>query len=245
MIRPNFTYVIPIEVFKSNLRVAADSLPSAVLYRTGAATMVEVVVTSTSETGVYHATFTTPSNWEVTDRIWLDVAATIDGSDYKKIVWRSENESATPQSISDQISSDIDGSLLDWPQAIDTAGSQAGDAISASVWSKILSAGVDTEDVLRWLSQMIEDASGRRFTAKAVENTLQANDVDFGSVLERLPESGRALAAADYATPLDATQTQAAAAAAITAADVATKTKQDETIDLIKAGELDQDVKVV
>jgi hypothetical protein len=44
---------------------------------------------------------------------------------------------------------------------------------------------------------------------------------------------------------LDATQTQAAAAAAITAADVATKTKQDETIDLIKAGELRQDVRAV
>jgi len=45
--------------------------------------------------------------------------------------------------------------------------------------------------------------------------------------------------------PLDSTQTQAAAAAAILAADVANETKQNEIIDLIKAGELDQDVKVI
>jgi len=76
---------------------------------------------------------------------------------------------------------------------------------------QFVNAGVLTDDTIGTLAvdlQPILDAIG-------------AIDVDLNPVLDKLPTTGRALSDADYEAPLDSTQTQQAAAAAITAAGLA------------------------
>ena len=79
---------------------------------------------------------------------------------------------------------------------------------------EFVNAGVLTDDTIGTLSvdlQPILDAIG-------------AIDVDLNPVLDKLPTTGRALSDEDYVAPLDATETQQAAAAAILEAELATAT---------------------
>ena len=77
----------------NGVAVAADALPTAILYRNGSASGVTVTVSTTAETGVYVATFTTNSAWAKTDHLELLVSATIDGdAGYKVVLWDSDGE---------------------------------------------------------------------------------------------------------------------------------------------------------
>ena len=100
MIQLEHNYVgIPIEVEKNGEPVAADSLPTAVLFRNGSATAVTVNITITAETGLYNAAFTTlgaGDNWAKTDRLVLRATAVIDSTTYKAIVWNSFGEVDAP-----------------------------------------------------------------------------------------------------------------------------------------------------
>jgi hypothetical protein len=71
-----------------------------------------------------------------------------------------------------------------------------------------VSQGVLTDDTIGTLSVDLQP----------ILDAIQAIDVDLNPVLDKLPTTGRALSDEDYTAPLDSTQTQQAAADAITAA---------------------------
>ncbi len=93
MIKPDTAYVIPFETTAAGLPVAADEMPNAVLWRNGSAEDNAVVIITTANTGIYHASFTTDEDWLPTDRLWLVVSATIGGDAYTGIAWDSFGES--------------------------------------------------------------------------------------------------------------------------------------------------------
>lgn len=99
MIQVDAAYVIPFETTAAGLPVAADATPTAVLWRNGSAEPTAVVIVTTANTGIYHATFTTDDEWLPTDRLWLIVSATIDGDAFAGIVWDSFSESDSKAAI--------------------------------------------------------------------------------------------------------------------------------------------------
>ncbi len=103
MIKPNTTYVIPFETTAAGIATAADSTPTAVLWRNGSAEPTAVVIITTANTGIYHATFTTDDEWLPTDRLWLIVSATISGDAYTGIAWDSFSESDSKASIAEAV----------------------------------------------------------------------------------------------------------------------------------------------
>jgi len=81
----------------AGIATAADSTPTAILYRNGSASGTTVTVSTTAETGVYLATFTTDAGWAKTDHLELLVSATIDGdSGYKVVLWDSDGDVDAP-----------------------------------------------------------------------------------------------------------------------------------------------------
>jgi hypothetical protein len=96
MIQLEYTYTgIPIEVESDGEPVAADSLPTAILYRNGAASGVTVTIASTAVTGLYLASFTTlgaGDGWAKTDRLFIRASAVIGGTTYEAIIWNSFSE---------------------------------------------------------------------------------------------------------------------------------------------------------
>jgi len=84
----------------AGIATAADATPTAILYRNGSASGVTVTVSTTAETGVYVATFTTldvGDNWARADHLELLVSATIDGdSGYKAVLWDSDSDPDAP-----------------------------------------------------------------------------------------------------------------------------------------------------
>jgi hypothetical protein len=93
MIQLNHGYTIFFTVELAGVATAADSTPTAVLYRNGSASGVTVTVSTTAVTGLYVATFTTDSEWAKTDVLHLTVAATIDStSGYVAVVWDSTGD---------------------------------------------------------------------------------------------------------------------------------------------------------
>jgi hypothetical protein len=97
MIQLEYAYAgIPIEVESDGEPVAADSLPTASLYRNGSASGVTVTIASTAVTGLYLASFTslgTGDGWSKTDRLFIQATAVIGGTTFRAIVWNSFNES--------------------------------------------------------------------------------------------------------------------------------------------------------
>jgi hypothetical protein len=89
MIRVNTAYVIPFSTTVAGVPTAADATPTAVLWRNGSAEVTSVVIVTTANTGIYHASFTTDAGWAATDRIWLVVSATIATVSYKAVAWDS------------------------------------------------------------------------------------------------------------------------------------------------------------
>jgi hypothetical protein len=93
MIILDHEYTIFFTVEVAGVATAADSTPTAVLYRNGSATLVSVTVAATAVTGLYKATFTTDAGWSKTDVLHLTASATIDStSGYVGVVWDSTGD---------------------------------------------------------------------------------------------------------------------------------------------------------
>jgi len=100
MIQLNHGYRKRFTTEVAGIATAADSTPTAILYRNGSASGVTVTVSTTAETGVYLATFTTldvGDSWARTDHLELLVTATIDGdAGYKAVLWDSDSDPDAP-----------------------------------------------------------------------------------------------------------------------------------------------------
>lgn len=96
MIQLNQSYSVLFAVTSAGVGTAADSTPTAVLYRNGSASGVTVTVSTTAQTGLYKATFTTDSGWSAADHLELYATATIGGtSGYLAKVWSSTEYAST------------------------------------------------------------------------------------------------------------------------------------------------------
>jgi hypothetical protein len=256
----------------AGIATAADSTPNAILYRNGSASGVTVTVSTTAETGVYLATFTTDAAWAKTDHLELLVSATIDGdSGYKVVLWDSDGEVDAPMRGTDSANTIAPLDATQTQQAAAAAITQAG-LLTGNLANGSLAKTVrDSKSADVLFEGQIVTAGSQSATLNGDATTVcvgQAITIGEEGDIERqtrwvtafdpgtkivtldmpwcvIPDNGANYQIKVLRRSINETQTQAAAAAAITAADVATKTKQDETIDLIKAGELDQDVKVV
>lgn len=90
MIKLNYSYTILFTSTVAGVGTAADSTPTAVLWRNGSASGVSVTVSTTAQTGLYKAVFTTDSGWSASDFLELYVTATIAGTaGYLAKVWSS------------------------------------------------------------------------------------------------------------------------------------------------------------
>jgi hypothetical protein len=90
MIKINYEYTILFASTVAGVGTNADSTPAAVLWRNGSASGVSVVVSTTAQTGLYKAVFTTDSGWDNADFLELYVTATIAGTaGYLAKVWSS------------------------------------------------------------------------------------------------------------------------------------------------------------
>jgi hypothetical protein len=100
MIQLNHGYRKRFTTEVAGIATAADSTPTAILYRNGSASGVTVTVSTTAETGVYLATFTTldvGDSWAKTDHLELLISATIDGdAGYKAVLWDSDSDPDAP-----------------------------------------------------------------------------------------------------------------------------------------------------
>jgi hypothetical protein len=90
MIKINYSYTILFASTVAGVGTAADSTPTAVLWRNGSASGVSVTVSTTAQTGLYKAVFTTDAGWAAADFLELYVTATIAGTaGYLAKVWSS------------------------------------------------------------------------------------------------------------------------------------------------------------
>lgn len=90
MIKINYSYTILFASTVAGVGTAADSTPAAVLWRNGSASGVSVTVSTTAQTGLYKAVFTTDASWAAADYLELYVTATIAGTaGYLAKVWSS------------------------------------------------------------------------------------------------------------------------------------------------------------
>ncbi len=104
MIKLNYSYTILFTSTVAGVGTAADSTPTAVLWRNGSASGVSVTVSTTAQTGLYKAVFTTDSGWSASDYLELYAVATIAGTPgYLAKVWSSTDIGAA----------ELDSSALD------------------------------------------------------------------------------------------------------------------------------------
>jgi hypothetical protein len=90
MIKINYEYTILFASTVAGVGTNADSTPTAVLWRNGSASGVSVTVSTTAQTGLYKAVFTTDAGWAAADFLELYVTATIAGTaGYLAKVWSS------------------------------------------------------------------------------------------------------------------------------------------------------------
>ena len=157
MIQLEHNYVgIPIEVEKNGEPVAADSLPTAVLFRNGSATVVTVTITTTAETGLYNAAFTTlgaGDGWAKTDRLVLRATAVIETKTYKAIVWNSFAEVDAPMR-------GTDGANTTTP--LDSTQTQAS-AAAAIVEADLVTASMITGGNVKLAQRTTDDETPLRF----------------------------------------------------------------------------------
>ncbi len=90
MIKLSYSYTILFAATVAGVGTAADSTPTAVLWRNGSASGVSVTVSTTAQTGLYKAVFTTDAGWSASDFLELYATATIAGTaGYLAKVWSS------------------------------------------------------------------------------------------------------------------------------------------------------------
>jgi len=118
MIKINYSYTILFASTVAGVGTAADSTPTAVLWRNGSASGVSVTVSTTAQTGLYKAVFTTDSGWDNADFLELYATATIAGTaGYLAKVWSSteigasELDSASLRSALGMSAADLDSQL--------------------------------------------------------------------------------------------------------------------------------------
>ena len=132
MIKLNFEYTILFTSTVAGVGTAADSTPTAVLWRNGSASGVSVTVSTTAQNGLYKAVFTTDAGWSASDYLELYATATIAGTaGYLAKVWSSteigavELDSASLRSALGMSAADLD-SQLDAILAAASAGAGTG-----------------------------------------------------------------------------------------------------------------------
>jgi hypothetical protein len=107
MIKVNYEYTILFAATVAGVGTAADSTPTAVLWRNGSASGLSVTVSTTAQTGLYKAVFTTDSGWASGDHLELYATATIAGTaGYLAKVW-SSTEFATVVDAANSTIADI------------------------------------------------------------------------------------------------------------------------------------------
>lgn len=118
MIKLNYSYTILFASTVAGVGTAADSTPTAVLWRNGSASGVSVTVSTTAQTGLYKAVFTTDSGWANGDFLELYATATIAGTaGYLAKVWSSteigaaELDSASLRAALGMSAADLDTQL--------------------------------------------------------------------------------------------------------------------------------------
>lgn len=215
-----YTFFITAEV--AGVGTAADSTPTAVLYRNGSASGVTVTVAATAVTGLYKITFTslgTGDGWAITDVLHLVASATIDAvSGYVSVVWDSTGDvdavmrgtdsantigPATPSNVADA----RDAVLAKLPAAL--VGGRMDASVGAIATDAITAASLAADAVSEIQSGLATQASVDTIDAVTsqfvftVANQVDANalsgggSVDLSPVLDALPESGRAASQAD------------------------------------------------
>jgi hypothetical protein len=186
---------------------------------------VTVTVATTAETGVYTATFTTlgiGDGWAKTDHLELLIIATIDTKVDRQTIWDSDGDPDAPMRGTDSALTTlgtnapanwINAAAIDSNAITDTKINDG--ALTAA---KFASGAFDAvwSVTARTLSA-ISDSAGITTLLTRITGLLQTKS-------EADTDQAATIAAIGGIAPLDATQTQAASAAAITAADLATKT---------------------
>lgn len=160
MIQLNHSYSVLFVVTSAGVGTAADATPTAVLYRNGSASGVAVTVSTTAQTGLYKATFTTDSGWSSADHLELYATATIGGtSGYLAMVWSSTEYASTFAAGDDVNVASIDTDAID------------ADSIAAAAVTKIQN-GLATSSALATVAANVTTLLSR---VTATVATLWAN----------------------------------------------------------------------
>jgi hypothetical protein len=151
MIKVNVEYTILFAATVAGVGTAADSTPTAVLWRNGSASGVSVTVSTTAQTGLYKAVFTTDSGWSASDYLELYATATIAGTaGYLAKVW-SSTEIGAAELDSDTLNK-LDAILEDTST---TLPAQIGTPVGASVSADIAAVKADTATLLERVSTAV------------------------------------------------------------------------------------------
>jgi len=160
MIKINFSYTILFAATVAGVGTAADSTPSAVLWRNGSASGVSVTVSTTAQTGLYKAVFTTDAGWAAADFLELYVTATIAGTaGYLAKVWSS---------------TEIGASELD-SDSLAAVNAQVVDALSVDTYAELTAPPAATsslKDKLTWLFMYARN----KVTQTATQRKLYRDD---------------------------------------------------------------------
>jgi len=236
MIQLNHTYAgIPIEVEKDGEPIEADALPTAILFRNGSASAVTVNITTTAETGLYLAAFTTlgaGDGWAKTDRLFVRATAVIDGTSYKATIWNSFSEVDAPMRGTDGANTVTPTNLSAAQVRTELAMELA--RIDANISSRSTFAGGAVASV----TDPVTVGTNNDKTGYALTQSFPSNFASLGitgdGYVSRVVLVDTTTANSDMVSePLDSTETQASTAAAITAAELATLAKQDEILGAI------------
>jgi hypothetical protein len=179
VIKTNFEYTILFTSTVAGVGTAADSTPTAVLWRNGSASGVSVTVSTTAQTGLYKAVFTTDSGWATDDLLELYAIATLAGTaGYLAKVWSS---------------TEIGAAVLDPATQAQIDAIELDAAASVGYLTTLISRVTSTVKTM-WdaLTEMISGTTpNRQFTAKALELAPAGGDATLANqelILTRLSE---------------------------------------------------------
>ena len=150
MIKLNHSYTILFTSTVAGVGTAADSTPTAVLWRNGSASGVSVTVSTTAQTGLYKAVFTTDAGWAIDDLLELYGVATIAGtSGYLAKLWSSTEIGAVALDSSARVK--LDASQPDYAPA-----TAAALAAAKTILDKVDTGLVQDGAVYQYTANMLE-----------------------------------------------------------------------------------------
>jgi hypothetical protein len=202
-------YTIFFTVEAAGVATAADSTPTATLYRNGTASGVTVTVATTAVTGLYKATFTTDAGWAKTDVLHLTVAAAIAStSGYVAVVWdstgdvdavmRGTDSAATPANVTTStstITALLPDALVGGRMDV-SVGAMAADTVTASalaadaveeIQAGLAQTGADG-DTLETLSDQIDGLGGSGTGARTITVTIDDGTDPLENAIVRMTE---------------------------------------------------------